>query len=64
MRRFSLCRRVCDINFPYRILEQRKKESGEKEPDMSDVLDGAQKKARDHARTPMQVNSLAFALLF
>jgi hypothetical protein len=39
-------------------MEQRKKESAGKEIDMSDILDGAQKKARDHARTPMQVNKV------
>lgn len=38
-----------------RILNQRKKESDGKEVDMSDILDGMQKKARDHARVPMQV---------
>lgn len=35
-------------------LAQRKAESGDAEPDMADVLDGLQRKARDHARTPMQ----------
>jgi oligo-1,6-glucosidase len=39
-----------------RILKQRKKDSGRKEVDMSDVLDGISKKARDHAQTPMQVH--------
>jgi len=28
---------------------------------MSDVLDGLQRKARDHARTPMQVSVFDFA---
>ena len=42
--------------FIFRVLEQRKKESGGGKVDMSDVLDGFQKKARDHARIPMQVS--------
>lgn len=45
-----------------RIYTRRKKELGGKEPDMSDVLDDAQKKARDHARTPMQVGVVTFLL--
>lgn len=42
-------------NIAGRILEQRRKESGCHDIDMSDFLDGAAKKARDHARLPMQV---------
>jgi len=45
---------VATINYWESIMEQRKKGSDGKEIDMSDILDGAQKKARDHARTPMQ----------
>jgi len=39
-----------------RILQQRTEEAAGKEVDMSDVLYGCQRKARDHARTPMQVS--------
>ena len=40
-----------------RILEKRKKLSIDEEAvDMSDVLDDLQRKARDHARVPMQVS--------
>lgn len=46
-----------------RILEQRRSQSSEKEPDMSDVLDGFQKKARDHERVPMQVRILFVKLV-
>lgn len=38
-----------------RELAKRRKETGEDDPDMSDVLDFFQTRARDHARTPMQV---------
>lgn len=38
-----------------RVLKRRKEESGGGDVDMSDVLDNFQKKARDHARVPMQV---------
>ena len=38
-----------------RILAKRISESGGDEVDMSDVLDDFAKKARDHARVPMQV---------
>ena len=50
---------VGDCKF-YRILEKRKKllVNGEA-VDMSDILDDLQRKARDHARVPMQV-SIAF----
>lgn len=37
------------------ILLQRQREGKGENPDMSDVMDGIAKKARDHARTPMQV---------
>lgn len=37
-------------------LDARRKKSGTQEPDMSDVWDGLQRKARDHARSPMQWN--------
>jgi hypothetical protein len=48
----------CGLKHVYivRVLEQRQKESGKKEVDMSDVLDGFQKKARDHARVPVQAS--------
>jgi len=41
--------------FVLRILEQRKKEADGRDVEMSDVLDDFQRKARDHARVPMQV---------
>ena len=37
-----------------RQLERRRTTTGLADPDMSDVLDGLQRKARDHARTPVQ----------
>jgi len=52
---------VATINYWESIMEQRKKESAGKEIDMSDILDGAQKKARDHARTPMQWDASSHA---
>jgi alpha-glucosidase len=52
---------VATINYWKLIMERRKKESDGKEIDMSDVLDGAQKKARDHARTPMQWDASSHA---
>ncbi|KAF8148638.1 glycoside hydrolase family 13 protein [Crassisporium funariophilum] len=45
---------VASQNYWNRILERRRKQSGHEDVDMSDVLDGFQKKARDHARVPMQ----------
>lgn len=50
---------VATQNYYNRILEQRKsgakaKASGPEVVDMSDVMDGCQRKARDHARTPVQ----------
>lgn len=41
-----------------RFLEARRKEQGIENPDMSDVMDGAQRKARDHARLPVQVSRI------
>ncbi|KAJ8456416.1 hypothetical protein ONZ45_g18727 [Pleurotus djamor] len=46
---------VASQNYYNKILDERKKESNSNDVDMSDVLDGFQRKARDHARTPMQV---------
>ncbi|KDQ55402.1 glycoside hydrolase family 13 protein [Jaapia argillacea MUCL 33604] len=45
---------VCTINFWKDMLNQRRKELGKNDVDMSDILEGIQHKARDHARTPMQ----------
>lgn len=39
-----------------RIVEQRKNEKGQGDVEMTDVLDDFQRKARDHARVPMQVS--------
>ncbi|THH16201.1 hypothetical protein EW146_g4401 [Bondarzewia mesenterica] len=47
---------VATQNYHKRVLQERKAEAGEKEVDMSDVLYGCQRKARDHARTPVQWN--------
>jgi len=43
-----------------RMVERRSK--GSIAPDMSDVLDGINRKARDNARTPMHVYALIFLL--
>jgi len=40
-----------------RIKEQRQKAQGREDVDMSDLLDSFAQKARDHARTPMQVRT-------
>ncbi|KAL1757094.1 glycoside hydrolase family 13 protein [Schizophyllum commune] len=48
---------VATQNFYNRVLENRRREQGREDVDMSDVLDGLQKKARDHARTPVQWDS-------
>lgn len=37
-----------------RELAARKERQGTDSPDLSDVIDGIQRKARDHARNPMQ----------
>lgn len=42
-----------------RELEKRQKEQGKTDVDMEDVLDGFQRKARDHARTPIQVRKFS-----
>ena len=47
---------VGDYRF-YRILEKRKKLSIDEAVEMSDVLGGFQRNARDHARVPMQVSA-------
>ena len=44
----------------HRVLDNRRREQGREDVDMSDVLDGLQKKARDHARTPVQVRTVAY----
>ncbi|KAI5120424.1 hypothetical protein M0805_006924 [Coniferiporia weirii] len=45
---------VATQNYYKRIFEGRKRDQKCENPDMSDVLDGIQKKARDHSRTPVQ----------
>ena len=40
------------------LREERIADGKGEDPDMSDVLNGIQKKARDNARTPMQVNAM------
>ncbi|KAJ7034466.1 glycoside hydrolase family 13 protein [Mycena alexandri] len=52
---------VASQNWYHEILAKRKRESGKDDIDMSDILDGLQKKARDHARVPMQWDSSAHA---
>lgn len=49
--------------FRVRELEKRRKEEGKEDVDMEDVLDGFHRKARDHARTPMQVSSSSVSSL-
>ncbi|KAJ7150134.1 glycoside hydrolase family 13 protein [Mycena crocata] len=48
---------VASQNWYHEILAKRQRETGKDDVDMSDILDGLQKKARDHARVPMQWNS-------
>ncbi|KAL1687997.1 glycoside hydrolase family 13 protein [Schizophyllum commune] len=48
---------VATQNFYNRVLDNRRREQGREDVDMSDVMDGLQKKARDHARTPVQWDS-------
>ncbi|KAI4517003.1 glycoside hydrolase family 13 protein [Schizophyllum commune Loenen D] len=45
---------VATQNFYNRVLDNRRREQGREDVDMSNVMDGLQKKARDHARTPVQ----------
>ncbi|QRV75856.1 alpha-amylase [Ceratobasidium sp. AG-Ba] len=44
---------VCTLNFYQEELDRRKR-TGVVNPDMTDVMDGIGRKARDHARTPVQ----------
>lgn len=46
----------------HRVLKQRQKEAKSDTVDMSDVMDGLQRKARDHGRTPMQASGLKLSL--
>ncbi|KAF5376935.1 hypothetical protein D9615_007297 [Tricholomella constricta] len=52
---------VASQNYWNQVLEKRKAEAGGREIDMSDVMDGFQRKARDHARVPMQWDASAQA---
>ncbi|KAJ7103939.1 glycoside hydrolase family 13 protein [Mycena epipterygia] len=52
---------VASQNWYRRVLQKRKRESGKDDVDMSDILDGLQKKARDHGRVPMQWDLSAHA---
>ncbi|KAA1479220.1 glycoside hydrolase family 13 protein [Dentipellis sp. KUC8613] len=45
---------VATQNYYKRVLKERRAEQGKEDVDMSDVLYGCQRKARDHARTPVQ----------
>ena len=46
--------RTCAQDRYYRVQEERRQKTGQKDPDMSDVHAGLRVRARDHARTPMQ----------
>ncbi|KAG1808769.1 glycoside hydrolase family 13 protein [Suillus variegatus] len=48
---------VASQNYWNLIKEQRQKAQGKEDVEMSDLLDGFARKARDHARTPMQWNA-------
>nr|GAT60433.1 glycoside hydrolase family 13 protein [Mycena chlorophos] len=48
---------VASQNWYKEVLERRRAEQGRDDVDMSDILDGLQKKARDHGRIPMQWNA-------
>ena len=50
-------RRLESNLFASRFLDARRKEQGIENPDMSDVMDNIQHKARDHARLPVQVRA-------
>ncbi|WWD19399.1 hypothetical protein CI109_103859 [Kwoniella shandongensis] len=51
----SVCRSEADgTRFTSRELEARKAKHNTETPDMSDVMDGIRRKARDHGRNPMQ----------
>ncbi|KAJ6548649.1 glycoside hydrolase family 13 protein [Mycena capillaripes] len=52
---------VASQNWYHEILAKRQHESGKEDVDMTDVLDGLSRKARDHGRVPMQWNSSAHA---
>lgn len=53
---------VATKNYWKRVYEERKREGGGKgeEPDMSDVMKDLRQKARDNARTPVQVGDRSF----
>ncbi|KAJ7181228.1 glycoside hydrolase family 13 protein [Mycena filopes] len=52
---------VAAQNWYHEILTKRQLESGKEDVDMSDILDGLQRKARDHGRVPMQWDATAHA---
>ncbi|KAJ8703301.1 hypothetical protein PTI98_001936 [Pleurotus ostreatus] len=52
---------VATQNYWNKILKQRQEEAQSDTVDMSDVIDGLQRKARDHGRTPMQWNDTTHA---
>ncbi|KAF5344793.1 hypothetical protein D9758_014424 [Tetrapyrgos nigripes] len=49
---------VASRNWYDKILEQRRKSTGEANPNMDDIMEGIHMKARDHARMPMPVSVL------
>ncbi|KAJ7054226.1 glycoside hydrolase family 13 protein [Mycena amicta] len=50
-------RDVASQNWYKEVLAKRRLEAGRDDVDMGDILDGLQKKARDHGRIPMQWNA-------
>ncbi|EKM51645.1 glycoside hydrolase family 13 protein [Phanerochaete carnosa HHB-10118-sp] len=52
---------VATINYYKQERTRRQKETGKENPNMEDIIDGFQRKARDHARTPLQWNAASHA---
>ncbi|KAJ7728000.1 glycoside hydrolase family 13 protein [Mycena maculata] len=48
---------VASLNWYHEVLAKRQREAGKEDVDMTDILDGLQKKARDHGRLPIQWDS-------
>jgi len=52
---------IASQNYYEEELELRKRAQGTEHPDMSDIMDGLQRKARDHARNPVQWDDSKYA---
>jgi len=52
---------IASQNYYKEELELRSKAQGTPHPDMSDIMDGLQRKARDHARNPVQWDDSMYA---